>query len=102
MKTRPCNPDVSVYKVIQWTLALAVCMLPSLFLTWLSSEENILNEIVSKSCPFGTCQAAPGFYYPFPGQEINISDVAKWGVRPNISLYLKGEKGLYEVLSGNL
>lgn len=52
----------------------------------------MLKETVSKSCPSGTYQAAPGFRYPFPGQKINISDVAKRGVRPNISLYLKGEK----------
>lgn len=92
MKTRPCNPDMSVYKGIKWTLALDVSMLPSFFLTWTSSERSMLKETVSKSCPSGTCQAAPGFRYPFPGQEINISDVAKRGVRPDISLYLKEEK----------
>lgn len=70
MKTRPCNPDMSVYKGIKWTLALDVCMLLSFFLTWMSSEKACWNKQFQNPVPPAHARLHQASVTSFQGKKL--------------------------------
>lgn len=70
MKTRPCNPDMSIYKGIKLTLALDVCMLPSLFLTWMSSEKACWKKQFQNPVPLAHTRLHQASVTTFQGKKL--------------------------------